>query len=79
MINVRTKTTLSKIMRDEIQYEQMVYRCELHNAQVKTTTRMATPEENEHCMKLLEQDKYERELAAKEKSRFYEYEARRNA
>lgn len=40
---------------------------------------MATSEENEHYMKLLKQDKYERELAAKEKSRFYECEARRNA
>lgn len=61
----------SKRERDEEKYKRMVERCELHNAQVETITRVATQEENEYYTKLLEQDKYKRELAAKERARFY--------
>lgn len=61
----------SKRERDEEKYKRMVERCELHNAQVETVVRAATPEENEYYTKLLEQDKYKRELAAKERARFY--------
>lgn len=61
----------SKRKRDEEKYKRMVERCELHNAQVETVVRAATPEENEYYTKLLEQDKYKRELAAKERARFY--------
>lgn len=57
--------------RDEEKYKRMVERCELHNAQVETITRFATHEETEYYTKLLEQDKYKRELAAKERARFY--------
>lgn len=61
----------SKRERDEKKYKRMVERCELHNAQVETVVRAATPEENEYYTKLLEQDKYKRELAVKERARFY--------
>lgn len=60
-----------KLKRDEIKYEQMIYRCEIHNAQAKTITRQATPEETEYYQKLLEQDKHNRELMRKEKERSY--------
>lgn len=76
---MKRRPTLSKIKRDELRYEQMLYRCESHNAQAETTTRMATPEETEKYIKLIEQDKKERELASIEKARFYECEARRNS
>ena len=66
-----TRTALEKKERAEFLYEQMVQRCEIHNCEAETITRMATPEETERYIELLENDKHERELAAKEKAMSY--------
>lgn len=65
-----------RLKRDEIKYEQMINRCEIHNAQVDTIIRQATPEETAHYQKLLEQDKHNRELMRREKERSYNCEVK---
>lgn len=74
-----TRTAFEKKKRADFLYEQMVQRCEMHNCEAETITRMATPKETERYIEFIEQDKRERELASIEKAKFYECEAQRNA
>lgn len=67
--------TINKInIRAQIEYENMVKRCELHNANTTTIIRQATPEENEYYTQITEQAIKEYALNKKNKERIYTYE-----
>lgn len=57
--------------RDDNNYEKMVARCEIHNEQVETITRMATPKENEKYLKIIEEEQRKLKLENQAKLNYY--------
>ena len=49
--------TLNKIIRDNESHEKMIRKYEELNANAETITRMATPEETEMYLKMIEDDR----------------------